>query len=65
MNMTDLSLPLQFGNTSSSHSSYHIEGLMWGYYGFEQDRTNVVDGWDRSQRQAACSMYARENHVET
>nr|MBP6313725.1 hypothetical protein [Flavobacteriales bacterium] len=38
-------LPLQFGNTSSSHSSYHIDVPNVGYYGFEQDRTNVVDGW--------------------
>ena len=38
-------LPLSFGNTSSSHSSYHIDIPNVGYYGFEQDRTNIVDGW--------------------
>ena len=38
-------LPLNFGNTSSSHSSYHIDIPNVGYYGFEQDRTNAVDGW--------------------
>lgn len=38
-------LPLTFGDTSDSHSSYHVEIPNAGYYGFEQDRENVVDGW--------------------
>ncbi|MBK8498937.1 MAG: T9SS type A sorting domain-containing protein [Flavobacteriales bacterium] len=38
-------LPLAYGNTSASHSSYHIDIPNIGYYGFEQDRDNVVDGW--------------------
>lgn len=38
-------LPLNYGNTSSSHSRYHIDVPNVGYYGFEQDRTNNVDGW--------------------
>lgn len=38
-------LPLQFGNSSSSHSSYHLSIPNVGYYGYKQDRTNTVDGW--------------------
>lgn len=38
-------LPLQFGATSTSHSSWHIDVPNLGYYGFEQTRENVVDGW--------------------
>ncbi|MBL0044028.1 MAG: T9SS type A sorting domain-containing protein [Flavobacteriales bacterium] len=38
-------LPLDFGDASASHSAYHIEIPNVGYYGFEQDRTNEVDGW--------------------
>lgn len=38
-------LPLAYGNTSASHSSYHIDIPNLGYYGFEQDRENEVDGW--------------------
>lgn len=38
-------LPLQFGNSSSSHSSYHVDVPNVGYYGFQQDRLNTVDGW--------------------
>ncbi len=38
-------LPLAYGNTSASHSSYHIDIPNVGYYGFQQDRANEVDGW--------------------
>ena len=38
-------LPLAYGATSASHSAYHVEIPNVGYYGFEQDRTNTVDGW--------------------
>lgn len=38
-------LPLQFGATSASNSSWHIEVPNLGYYGFAQLRENVVDGW--------------------
>lgn len=38
-------LPLNYGDASSSHSAYHIEIPNVGYYGFEQDRENLVDGW--------------------
>lgn len=38
-------LPLQFGASSSSHSSYHVDIPNVGYYGFQQDRANTVDGW--------------------
>ena len=38
-------LPLAYGATSASHSAYHVEIPNVGYYGFDQDRTNAVDGW--------------------
>jgi len=38
-------LPLTYGSASASSSSYHVDIPNVGYYGFEQDRTNAVDGW--------------------
>ena len=38
-------LPLTYGGTSASHSAYHVDIPNVGYYGFEQDRMNTVDGW--------------------
>lgn len=38
-------LPVDYGDVSSSHSGYHLDIPNVGYYGFEQDRTNEVDGW--------------------
>ena len=38
-------LPLNFGNTSTSNSSYSIDIPTLAYYGYSQQRTNVVDGW--------------------
>lgn len=38
-------LPIHFGDADVSHSSYHIEIPNVGYYGFQQDRANEVDGW--------------------
>lgn len=38
-------LPLAFGNTSFSASSYSVDIPSVGSYRFEQDRSNEVDGW--------------------
>lgn len=38
-------LPLEYGDASTSNSSYHIDIPNLGYYGFEQERVNEVDGW--------------------
>lgn len=38
-------LPLAYGNTSSSHSAWHVDVPQVGSYAFSQDRTNEVDGW--------------------
>ncbi len=38
-------LPLNFGNTSTSNSSYSIDVPTLAYYGYSQQRVNVVDGW--------------------
>jgi len=38
-------LPLNFGNTSTSNSSYDIAVPTLAYYGYRQQRVNVVDGW--------------------
>jgi hypothetical protein len=38
-------LPLNFGNTSTSNSSYSIDIPTLAYYGYSQERNNVVDGW--------------------
>lgn len=38
-------LPLNFGNTSTSSSSYNLNIPSLGYYGFQQTRQNEVDGW--------------------
>lgn len=38
-------LPLDYGNTSASHSAYQVNIPGVGAYAFEQDRTNEVDGW--------------------
>ena len=38
-------LPLNFGNTSSSFSRWSVNVPTLAYYGYEQQRTNVVDGW--------------------
>jgi hypothetical protein len=38
-------LPLEYGDASSSSSSYSVDIPSVGSYAFEQVRTNVVDGW--------------------
>ena len=38
-------LPLNYGNTSTSHSSWKINLPTLAYYGFQQHRQNEVDGW--------------------
>lgn len=38
-------LPLNFGNTSTSFSRWNVDVPTLAYYGYEQLRTNVVDGW--------------------
>ncbi len=38
-------LPLNFGNTSTSESAWNINLPTLAYYGYEQERNNVVDGW--------------------
>jgi hypothetical protein len=38
-------LPLNFGNTSSSFSRWSVNVPTLAYYGYEQQRNNVVDGW--------------------
>jgi hypothetical protein len=38
-------LPLNFGNTSTSNSSYTIDIPTLAFYGYSQTRNNVVDGW--------------------
>ncbi|MEO8591560.1 MAG: T9SS type A sorting domain-containing protein [Flavobacteriales bacterium] len=38
-------LPLVYADASASHSAYHIDIPNVGYYGFDQDRANEVDGW--------------------
>lgn len=38
-------LPLNFGNTSTSASSWNLNIPSIGYYGFQQLRENEVDGW--------------------
>lgn len=38
-------LPLNYGNTSTSHSSWKINLPTLAYYGFQQERQNEVDGW--------------------
>ncbi len=38
-------LPLDYGDASASHSSYNVEIPNVGYYGYQQDRENIVDGW--------------------
>ena len=38
-------LPLDYGDASASHSSYHVDIPNVGYYGYQQDRENIVDGW--------------------
>ncbi|MEX1132472.1 MAG: hypothetical protein WEC15_04535, partial [Flavobacteriales bacterium] len=38
-------LPLSFGNTSTSNSSYSIDVPTLAFYGYRQQRVNVVDGW--------------------
>lgn len=38
-------LPMTYGDVSSSTSSYSVDIPNVGYYGFEQDRVNEVDGW--------------------
>src|ERR1019366_3455326 len=37
--------PLQYGNTDNSTSGYSINLPGTGYYGYQQTRTNTVDGW--------------------
>jgi hypothetical protein len=37
--------PLQFDNTDASSSGYSINLPGSGYYGYQQTRTNTVDGW--------------------
>ena len=38
-------LPLNYGNTSTSASSYQISVPNLAHYGYQQTRTNTVDGW--------------------
>ena len=38
-------LPLNYGNTSSSYSRWNLDVPTLAYYGYEQVRNNVVDGW--------------------
>lgn len=38
-------LPLNYGNTSTSNSSYNIDIPTLAYYGYSQKRVNTVDGW--------------------
>lgn len=38
-------LPLNFGNASTSNSSYDVVVPTLAYYGYRQQRVNVVDGW--------------------
>jgi hypothetical protein len=38
-------LPLQYGGQSSSHSAWKVSLPTLAYYGYEQMRTNHVDGW--------------------
>lgn len=38
-------LPLNYGNTSLSHSSWKINLPTLAYYGYRQARQNEVDGW--------------------
>ncbi len=38
-------LPLQYGDSTFSHSAYDIEVPTVGGYAFRQDRVNQVDGW--------------------
>lgn len=39
------SLPIDFTDTDSSFSSYNLSIPTLAYYGYEQSRTNVADGW--------------------
>jgi hypothetical protein len=38
-------LPLNYGNTSSSHSAWKVSIPTLAFYGYQQQRTNEVDGW--------------------
>ncbi len=38
-------LPLNFGNTSTSQSSWSVSLPTLAYYGYQQTRQNEVDGW--------------------
>ncbi|MCB0792864.1 MAG: T9SS type A sorting domain-containing protein [Flavobacteriales bacterium] len=38
-------LPLDYGNTSDSHSAWQVNVPNLAYYGYQQDRHNEVDGW--------------------
>lgn len=38
-------LPLHFGDSDASHSAYSLDVPTLAYYGYQQDRTNDVDGW--------------------
>lgn len=38
-------LPLNYGNASTSNSAYSIDVPTLAYYGYSQQRQNLVDGW--------------------
>lgn len=38
-------LPLNYGDNTSSHSAWELSVPSLAHYGYEQDRTNDVDGW--------------------
>lgn len=38
-------LPLHYGDAGASHSAWKVSIPTLAYYGYEQDRTNEVDGW--------------------
>lgn len=38
-------LPLNYGDAGASHSAWKISIPTLAYYGYQQDRTNEVDGW--------------------